>query len=303
MELGFIGLGRMGGSMVDRLLRGGHRLVVFDAKSEAVEQAVALGAQGAHSLAEVVAALTPPRLIWVMLPHGEPTAQVGQQLAALLSPGDIVVDGGNSNYKESQQLGALLQGRGVHFLDVGVSHGIWGNTIGYGMMIGGDPVIVEQVRPVFETLAPGPDRGWGHVGPIGAGHYCKTIHNGVQYGILQAFSEGFELMQHKTEFALDLAKVGTIWQEGGVVRSFILELMIQELQENPTLAGIAAWVDDNETGRWTVAEALEANIPTPVISLAVQWRYRSRLPAPFGDKLLAAYRRRVGGHEIKKLSE
>jgi 6-phosphogluconate dehydrogenase len=302
VRLGFIGLGRMGGNMVARLLQDGHQIVAFDAKSAAVEQAVALGAQSAHSLSEVVAGLTPPRLIWVMLPHGEPTSQVVQQLAALVSSGDIIVDGGNSNYKDSQQYGALLQARGVHFLDVGTSHGIWGKSMGYGMMIGGNPAIVEQVRPVFETLAPGPDCGWGHVGPVGAGHYCKTIHNGIQYGILQALSEGFELMHRKAEFNLDLAQVGAIWQQGGVIRSFILELMIQELQENPTLAGIASWIDDNETGRWTLDEALDANIPTPVIALAVQWRYRSRLPEPFGDKLLAAYRNRVGGHETKRKS-
>lgn len=302
MKLGFIGLGRMGGSMVSRLLQGGHDIVVFDTNPAAVEESAGLGAQGAGSLAEVVAALTPPRVIWIMLPHGSPTAQAIQQLMGLAGPGDIIIDGGNSNYKDSQQHAALLREAGLHFLDVGTSHGVLGTKIGYGLMIGGDPAVVEKVQPVFETLAPGPDMGWGRVGPSGAGHYCKTIHNGVQYGMLQALSEGFELMAGKPEFDFDLAQVAAIWQEGGVIRSFILELMGQVLQENPTLAGIAAWVDDNETGRWTVEEALDAHIPTPVITLALQWRYRSRRPEPFGDKLLAAYRNRVGGHEIKEKS-
>lgn len=299
MDLGFIGLGRMGGNMVARLLRGGHCVVAFDIDRDAVQTAVERGANlVATSVEGVVAALTPPRIVWVMLPAGSPTDQTIHRLATVMSPDDVIVDGANGNYKDALHYAARLRERGIHLLDIGTSNGIWGNAEGYGLMIGGETPIIERLRPILETLAPAPDRGWGRVGPNGAGHYIKTIHNGIEYGILQALAEGFELMQHRPEFGLDLAGVARIWQEGSVIRSWLLELIGSVLAENPTLDEVAPYVADNGTGRWAVEEALAVNCAAPVISLALQWRYRSRTTDPFGDKLLAVLRNRFGGHEI-----
>jgi 6-phosphogluconate dehydrogenase len=289
----------MGGGMVARLLRAGHQVVVFDLDQNAMQTAISLGAETAQSVDDVVARLSTPRIVWVMLPAGVPTYQTLQNLAMTVSQGDIVIDGGNCNYKDSQHQAATFKDRGIHFLDVGTSNGIWGNEEGYGMMIGGDPETVERLRPIFETLAPAPDRGWGRVGPNGAGHYVKTIHNGIEYVFLQAFGEGFELMQHKPEFELDVARVAAIWQEGCVIRSWILEILAQTLKENPTLDGVAPYVNDLGTGQWAVEEAIDVRTPTPVMSLALQWRYRSRMTDPYGDKLVAVLRNRIGGHEIK----
>jgi 6-phosphogluconate dehydrogenase len=299
MHLGMIGLGRMGRAMVERLVRNQHQVVTYDQDEEAIEATERSGAQGARSVEAVVAALPKPRILWVMVPAGSPTDQVIESLSARLASGDIIIDGGNSNYKDSMRHASNLTAQGIHFLDVGTSGGIWGLTEGYGMMIGGDPDVIESLRPIFETLAPAPDKGWGRVGPNGAGHFVKMIHNGIEYGIMQAFAEGFELMQHKTEFELDLPHVAEIWQ-GSVIRSWLLGMIGKTLHENPTLEDIVPYVSDLGTGRWTVAEAIDAGCAIPVISLAVQWRFRSRTPEPFGDKLLAALRNQVGGHAVKR---
>jgi 6-phosphogluconate dehydrogenase len=299
MKLGFIGLGRMGGNMVHRLLRAGHEVVVYDLDPAAVKNVVSLGAQEAKSLDDLVAALEPARIVWVMLPAGAPTYETLRYLSEKVSKGDILIDGGNCNYKDALHHAKMLKEKAVRFLDIGTSNGIYGNKEGYGMMIGGDTETIEELRPIFETLAPAPDRGWGRVGPHGAGHYIKTVHNGIEYGILQAMAEGFELMQHKPEFELDPARIAVIWQQGSVIRSWLLDLIGQVLAENPTLEGISPYVEDNGTGRWAVEEALDTNTPMPVTSLALQWRYRSRTKEPFGDKLLAILRNKFGGHEVK----
>jgi 6-phosphogluconate dehydrogenase len=299
MELAMIGLGKMGANMATRLLRGGHHLVAFDLNEEAIQAAEAEGAAGARTLDEVAARLSAPRVVWVMVPAGHPTEQTVKNLADILSAGDIVIDGGNSNYKETVRRGEELAEQGIHFVDVGTSGGVWGLTEGYSMMVGGAEEAVEHVRPILETLAPAPDNGWGRVGPTGSGHFVKMVHNGIEYGLMQAYAEGLELMQHKTEFGLDLHQITEIWRYGSVVRSWLLDLTAAALADNPTLEGIAAYVPDSGEGRWTVAEAIDLNCAIPVISMALQRRFRSREEAPFGDKLLAAMRQQFGGHAVK----
>ncbi|NJL03474.1 MAG: decarboxylating 6-phosphogluconate dehydrogenase [Chloroflexaceae bacterium] len=299
MQLGMIGLGKMGANMTTRLIQGGHTLVVYDRNPEAVQAAAAGGAIASTTLAELVSQLAAPRAVWVMVPAGDPTEQTIHELAALLSADDIILDGGNSNYKDSQRRADLLKAQGIHFIDVGTSGGIWGLNEGYSLMIGGAPEAVQRLNLIFATLAPAPDRGWGHVGPAGAGHFVKMVHNGIEYGLMQAYAEGFELMQHKTELALDLAQIATIWQHGSVVRSWLLDLTARALTENPHLDGIAAYVPDSGEGRWTVQEAVDLAVALPVITLALQNRFRSRSEQPFGDKLLAAMRNQFGGHAIK----
>jgi 6-phosphogluconate dehydrogenase len=289
----------MGTNMVTRLLRAGHRVVAFDLNEAAVRGAEAAGAVGARSLAELVGQLATPRAVWVMVPAGAPTEQTVVQLAEHLQAGDTIIDGGNSNYKDSQRRAALLAARGLHFVDVGTSGGIWGLSEGYSLMVGGTAEPVARLKPIFASLAPAPDRGWGHVGPSGAGHFVKMVHNGIEYGLMQAYAEGFELMQHKAELGLNLHQIAEIWRSGSVVRSWLLDLTAQALAENPTLEGIAAYVPDSGEGRWTVAEAIDLNCAIPVITLALQRRFRSREPEPFGDKLLAALRNQFGGHAIK----
>ena len=299
MDIGMIGLGRMGANMAARLLRGRHRVVVFDTRPEAVTVAADEGAEPAASLAELCRALPAPRVVWVMVPSGDPTEQTVAELAGLLEPGDTVIDGGNSNYKDSMRRAALLHGRGLGFIDVGTSGGIWGLAEGYSLMVGGDGEVVARCRPLFETLAPGRDRGWGHVGPSGAGHFVKMVHNGIEYGMMQAFAEGFAIMHHKTELELDLAQVAEIWQHGSVVRSWLLDLTRGALTENPGMEGIAPWVSDSVEGRWTVAEAIDLDVPAPVISLALIARLRSRDHESFADRLLAAMRNQFGGHAVR----
>ncbi len=299
MQLGMIGLGKMGANMTTRLIQGGHTLVVYDRNPAAVQAAAAGGAIASTTLAELVSQLAAPRAVWVMVPAGDPTEQTIHQLAALLSADDTILDGGNSNYKDSQRRAELLKAQGIHFIDVGTSGGIWGLHEGYSLMIGGAPEAVQRLNPIFATLAPAPDRGWGHVGPAGAGHFVKMVHNGIEYGLMQAYAEGFELMQHKPELALDLAQIATIWQHGSVVRSWLLDLTARALTENPQLDGIAAYVPDSGEGRWTVQEAVDLAVSLPVITLALQNRFRSRSEQPFGDKLLAALRNQFGGHAIK----
>jgi 6-phosphogluconate dehydrogenase len=300
MQLGMIGLGKMGANMATRLLQGGHQIVAFDLHGEAVAAMQAKGAIGARSLRDLALELASPRAVWVMVPSGSPTEATILEIAQSLAPGDIVIDGGNSNYKDSVRRAALLAQQGIHFVDVGISGGIWGLSEGYSMMIGGEVTIVEHLRPIFETLAPAPDKGWGHVGPAGAGHFVKMIHNGIEYGLMQAYAEGFEMMQHKQGFGLDLHQIAEIWRTGSVVRSWLLDLTAEILSGNPELEGIAAYVPDSGEGRWTVVEAIDLNCAIPVISMALQRRFRSREAAPFSDKLLAAMRNQFGGHGVIK---
>jgi 6-phosphogluconate dehydrogenase len=300
MELGMIGLGRMGANMVERLLGGGHRVVGYDRSPAAIQSVVGRGATGAESLETVVASLKSPRILWLMVPAGDAVDQTIQALLPHLQPGDAVIDGGNSYYKDTVRRSAMLKEKGIHFIDAGTSGGIWGLKEGYSLMIGGEPEVVERLKPIFQTLAPAPDKGWGRVGPSGAGHFVKMIHNGVEYGLMQAYAEGFALMERKAEFKLDLREIAEIWRHGSVVRSWLLDLTARGLAENPALDGIRPYVEDSGEGRWTVAEAVDLAVPVPVITLSLMQRFRSRDLNSFADKLLAMMRREFGGHPTKK---
>jgi len=300
MELAIIGLGKMGMNMATRLVRDGHRVVGFARTATTVAEAIKNGAEGAHSLEEVVSKLNAPRIVWVMVPAGKATDNTVEQLSNLLSEGDIIIDGGNSNYKDSARHAANLEPKGIEFLDCGTSGGIWGISEGYSMMIGGKPEVVEQMRPIFETLAPGKDQGWGHMGPHGAGHFVKMVHNGIEYGMMQAFAEGFSLMKAKKEFELDLAKISHVWQYGSVVRSWLLDLAANALDEDAELKEIKPWVADSGEGRWTVFESIDLDVPTPVMTLALQMRFASRDEENYTARMLAALRNQFGGHAIKK---
>lgn len=300
MELAMIGLGKMGLNMATRLVRGGHRVVGYARSAESVESAVKHGAEGARSLEEVVGKLNLPRIVWLMVPAGQVTYDTIDHLSNLLSRGDIVIDGGNSNYKDTIRHAGMLEPKGIDFVDSGTSGGIWGLTEGYSLMIGGKAEVVQTLRPIFETLAPGPDKGWGHVGPHGAGHFVKMVHNGIEYGMMQAFAEGFSVMKAKEEFDLDLAQISRIWQHGSVVRSWLLDLAARALDEDPKLAEIKPWVADSGEGRWTVFESIDLAVPAPVITLALQMRFVSRDEENFSARLLAALRNQFGGHAIQK---
>lgn len=300
MDIGMIGLGRMGANMAARLVRGGHRVVAFDLSAEARDKAASQGMEAAESLEKLAAALPAPRVVWLMVPAGEATEKTLGDLVPKLGRGDIVIDGGNSNYRDSQRRAAALAQEGLRFVDVGTSGGIWGLSEGYCLMAGGGKEDVARLRPALETLAPAKDRGWAHVGPAGAGHFVKMVHNGIEYGLMQAYAEGFELMQRKEDLALDLAAIAELWRHGSVVRSWLLDLTADALKENRTLSGIAAYVPDSGEGRWTVQEALDLGCSLPVITLALQNRFRSRSEAPFADKLLAAMRNQFGGHAVKR---
>jgi 6-phosphogluconate dehydrogenase len=300
MELGMVGLGRMGANMTRRLLRGGHQVVGFDPKAEARDAVAADGAATADSLQALVAALPAPRAVWVMVPAGRITDETIDALAGLLQPGDAIIDGGNSNYRDTLRRGAGLAAKRIGFADAGTSGGVWGLEQGYSLMVGGDGAVVDRLRPVFETLAPGKDRGWGHVGPVGSGHFTKMVHNGIEYGLMQAYAEGFSILQHKEEFALDLHQVAEIWRHGSVVRSWLLDLTADALAKNPGMDGIAPWVADSGEGRWTLQEAIDLDVPAPVIALSLIARLRSRDNDSFADRLLAAMRNEFGGHAIRK---
>ncbi len=300
MELGMIGLGRMGGNMVQRLLQGDHRVVAYDPMAEAVQAVARQGAVGTSSIGDLVKQLAAPRAVWVMVPSGEPTESTIDSLADALSPGDTIIDGGNSYYKDSVRRAATFKKRGLSFLDAGTSGGVWGLKEGYSLMVGGDLDAFRRLEPVFQTLAPGPDKGYGHVGPAGAGHFVKMVHNGIEYGLMQAYAEGFELMQAKREFDLDLAQIAEIWRYGSVVRSWLLDLTATALQEDPKLDSLQAYVEDSGEGRWTVQESIELAVPVPVIALSLQARFRSRQDQPFGARLLAAMRNQFGGHAVRK---
>jgi len=299
MDIAMIGLGKMGANMTTRLLGKGHRVVTYDLKEEAVRAAEAGGATGARTLDEAVGKLSSPRVVWVMVPSGKPTDDTIAALADRLSPGDVVIDGGNSNYKDTMRRAAELKGKGLQFVDVGTSGGVWGVSEGYSMMVGGEEEAVKRIAPILESLAPATDKGWGRVGPSGAGHFVKMVHNGIEYGLMQAYAEGFELMKRKSGFGLDLARIAEIWRHGSVVRSWLLDLTADALAKNPGLDGIAAYVPDSGEGRWTAIEAIETGVSLPVITMALQNRFRSREEAPFGDKLLSAMRNEFGGHAVK----
>jgi 6-phosphogluconate dehydrogenase len=299
MELAMIGLGKMGGNMAQRLLRGGHRVVAHARSAESIRAVVAFGAVGAQSVDEVVAALRPPRLVWMMLPSGEVTETMIATLLGKLAKGDVIIDGGNSNYKDTLRRAELITGRGLDFVDVGTSGGIWGLAEGYSMMVGGEAAVVDRLRPIFETLAPAPDAGWGRVGPHGAGHFVKMVHNGIEYGMMQAYAEGFEVLKAKKEFGLDLHQVSTIWQRGSVVRSWLLDLTADALSKGQELEHIQGWVADSGEGRWTVAEAIALDVPAPVITLSLLMRLVSRQDESYAAKLLAAMRNEFGGHAVK----
>ena len=300
MEMGMIGLGRMGANMTRRLTAAGHRIVVYDRDKSAVAGMVAEGATGAESLSEVAAKLSAPRAIWIMVPSGDPVDATITSLSGFLVKGDILIDGGNSNYHDSVRRAASARQLGFEFLDVGTSGGIWGLKEGYSLMIGGAPAAVEHLRPIFESLAPASNRGWAHMGPSGAGHYAKMVHNGIEYGMMQSFAEGFALLEKKKEFGFDLAKVAETWRHGSVVRSWLLDLTADALRENPTLSGIGAQVADSGEGRWMVAEAIASDVPCPVITLSLIERIRSRVSDSFGNKMLAIMRNKFGGHAIQK---
>ncbi len=300
MELGLIGLGKMGFNMAERLRQGGHKVVGFDFNAETVNKLTASGSVGVQSLDGLVNNLKAPRAIWIMVPAGDPVDQTIAKLEPLMQKGDIFIDGGNSNYKDSQRRHAQLVAKGFNFVDVGTSGGVWGITEGYSMMIGGDDQPVQHLTPIFETLAPGKDKGWGHVGPSGAGHFVKMVHNGIEYGLMQAYAEGFSILKHKEPMHLDLTQIAEIWRYGSVVRSWLLDLTADALKKNPELDGLEAYVADSGEGRWTVFEAIDLNVSAPVITESLIRRLRSREDNNFSDRMLAIMRNEFGGHAVKK---
>ena len=300
MDMGMIGLGRMGANMAERLVRGGHRVVGFDLQPAAREAAAASGIEPAASLAGLVARLPAPRVLWMMVPAGAAVEATLAELVPMLAAGDTLVDGGNTHYPESTRRAGSLQPHGLHYVDCGTSGGIWGLEQGYCLMLGGEVEVVSHLAPLLRTLAPAPDRGWARVGPAGAGHFSKMVHNGIEYGMMQAYAEGFAIMQRKQAFELDLPQLAELWRHGSVVRSWLLDLSAAALAANPSMQGIAPYVEDSGEGRWTVAEAIELGVPAPVITLSLLQRLRSRDAASFTDRLLAAMRNQFGGHRIRR---
>jgi 6-phosphogluconate dehydrogenase len=300
MQLGLIGLGKMGSNMAERLRLGGHQVVGFDFNPEAVRKLTDGGNIGVSSLEELVHNLKGRRAIWIMVPQGKPVDDTIAKLETLLNPGDILIDGGNSYYKDTMRRYKEVTARGFEFIDVGTSGGVWGLKAGYSMMIGGNKDAIEYLRPIFETLAPAADKGWGHVGPSGSGHFVKMVHNGIEYGMMQAYAEGFTVMEKKEGFDLDLPQIARIWQHGSVVRSWLLDLTADALAGNPSLDGLQAYVVDSGEGRWTVFEAIDLNVSAPVITEAVIRRIRSREENNFTDRMLAIMRNEFGGHDVKK---
>jgi 6-phosphogluconate dehydrogenase len=301
MELAMIGLGKMGLNMATRLVHGGHRVIGFARTAATVDEAESLGIEGAHSLDEAVGKLKQsPHVVWVMVPSGKTTTDTIEKVAALLNKGDIIVDGGNSNYKDTIRHAEMLEAKGIDFVDSGTSGGIWGITEGYSLMVGGRLEVTEKLRPIFETLAPGAEKGWGRVGPHGAGHFVKMVHNGIEYGMMQSFAEGFSILKAKKDFGLDLAQISHIWQDGSVVRSWLLDLAARALDADATLDAIKPWVADSGEGRWTVFESIDLDVPAPIITLALQMRFASRDEENFSARMLAALRNQFGGHAVKK---
>jgi 6-phosphogluconate dehydrogenase len=296
MQLGFVGLGKMGLNMVTRLQRGGHEVVAFDRSADAVSKSVGAGAHGADSLEKVVAGLQPPRAVWVMVPAGDPTESTVATLGELLSAGDTIIDGGNTNFHDDIRRAASLASKGITYVDAGTSGGIWGLTEGYCLMVGGDQAACRRLEPIFLTLAPAD--GYLRVGGPGSGHYVKMVHNAIEYGLMQAYAEGFDLLD-KSAFDLDLAGISALWMHGSVVRSWLLELTTRALAEDPTLASLRGYVEDSGEGRWTLQESIERAVPMPVLAASLFTRFRSRTNNTFGERLLAALRQQFGGHAVK----
>jgi len=296
MRIGFIGLGRMGANMVRRLVRDGHEVVAFNRTPEKTREIMTEGAEGAFSLAELVGRLPAPRAVWVMVPAGDATEAMIAELMGLLAPGDTIVDGGNTNFHDDVRRHAMVAAKGLKYVDAGTSGGVWGLQVGYCMMVGGDRDAVAPLEPVFRSLAPAD--GYAHVGGPGAGHYVKMVHNGIEYGLMQAYAEGFEIM-HASDYDLDLGQVSGIWRYGSVVRSWLLDLLHDAISKNPDFTGIKDWVADSGEGRWTVQEAIDRDVPAPIITLALQARFRSRQDESYGAKVLAALRNEFGGHAVK----
>ncbi len=297
MKLGFVGLGRMGLNMTLRLLRAKHEVAAFDRNAEKIAEAAKAGATSAKTLAEMVKTLSAPRVVWLMIPAGKPVDETLDELVPLLSKGDLVVDGGNSNWKESQRRGERLAAAGMFFTDCGVSGGIWGLELGYCMMVGGEAASIARLEPVLDSLAP--KDGWLHVGRVGAGHYSKMIHNGIEYGMMQSYAEGFEIL-NASDFRYDLSKLAHLWNQGSVVRSWLLELAERAFAKDPGLAKIRGYVEDSGEGRWTIQEAIDRSVPAEVLTLALMSRFRSRQDDSFRDKVVAALRAEFGGHAVKE---
>jgi 6-phosphogluconate dehydrogenase len=297
MEIGFVGLGKMGLNMVTRLQRAGHQVTAYDRSEEALKHATAAGCIGASSPADLVQRLKAPRAVWIMVPSGAPTEETVQAVAALLAPGDVIIDGGNTRYLDDVRRSKQLAAKNLRYIDAGTSGGIWGLQNGYCLMIGGDKEAVDRLAPVFETLAP--PKGWAHVGAAGAGHYVKMVHNGIEYSLMQGYAEGFELMS-KSEYRLDLARIADLWMQGSVVRSWLLELAVGALKQDPRLEHLKGYVQDSGEGRWMIADALEKDVPVPTLTAALFTRFRSREAESFAEKMLAALRNAFGGHAIKR---
>ena len=298
MEIGIIGLGRMGAGMAERWLRDGHRVVVNNRSRGPVDELAAKGADPAYTVEELVSKLAAPRAVWVMLPSGAVTEQMIQKLTTLLAPGDTIIDSGNTNYHDDIRRAEELQAHGLNYVDQGTSGGVWGLQYGFSTMVGGDPALCARLEPAFKTLAP-PD-GYVYCGPVGAGHFAKMVHNGIEYGMMQAYAEGFEIMRAKQEFNLNLHAIASAWRYGSVVRSWLLDLTEQALREDPDLASLKGYVDDSGEGRWTIHAAMELDVPAPVITLSLFERFHSRQPESFAAKVLAAMRRGFGGHAVKQ---
>ena len=299
MQLAMIGLGKMGGNMTERLLRGGHEVVTYDRSPETVQKYAKLGAKAAGSLADVVKKLSAPRVVWIMVPAGDPVDQTIAELRPLLGDGDIVIDGGNSNFHDTIRRADSLRQQGIQYIDCGTSGGVWGLEKGYCLMIGGEKRAVLRCEPIFKTLAP--PQGLAHVGPSGAGHYVKMIHNGIEYGLLQAYAEGYEILHASRDFPeLDLHQVAELWQQGSVVRSWLNELAVRAFAKDKSLDEIRGFVADSGEGRWTVQEAIDVDVPAPVITLSLLMRFRSRQDDSFSAKVIAALRNEFGGHAVQK---
>ena len=303
MQIGMIGLGKMGANMSRRLLQDGHEVVGFDLDEATVRELESDGAQGATTLEAVVEQLDPPRALWMMVPAGDPVDQTIDMLLPLLNEGDILIDGGNSNYKDTLRRADQVKEQNLHYVDVGTSGGVWGLKQGYSMMVGGNDEAIDHLRPALETLAPGPDKGWGHMGDVGSGHFVKMVHNGIEYGVMQAYAEGFDILQAKDDFNLDLHQVAETWRFGSVIRSWLLDLTARALEDDPTLSTLEPWVDDSGEGRWTVKEAIDLDVPAPVITDALIARLDSRVEDSYTHKLLAAMRNQFGGHDVKESDE
>jgi 6-phosphogluconate dehydrogenase len=297
MDIGLIGLGKMGMNMVTRLSQGGHRVVVYDLSTTLIKEAEGNGATGSSSLEDLIARLPAPRAVWVMVPAGKPTEDTVQRLRTLLDDNDIVIDGGNTKFHDDIRRAADLQTRGIHYVDAGTSGGIWGLRVGYCLMVGGGQEPVNRLAPVLTTLAP--QHGWAQVGGHGAGHYGKMIHNGIEYSMMQAYAEGFELMS-KSEYNLNLAEVADLWMHGSVIRSWLLELAAEALKEDPRLDSLQGYVQDSGEGRWMILEAIEKDVPVPTLTTALFTRFRSRQKTSFAEKMLAALRKAFGGHSIRQ---